>query len=246
MEKHFPEFKYRTWQKRRVAWNKTQILFARPQDTKVIDSIPLSEVTDVALSTQKKIKFKTKESEEDKAKVSEDYRASFFGETWSEGRKEDITDQRGNTADLNRTGSAQEGKAYDLTADAEDKSLAKKSGPKASEQHPAYTSDQKTKSCSGECEILHIKTKTDGFNSGRTYCLRTDRTGTCQDISADLMRKARAARIREDKLTKFQKNQMQMRRLYNSSPFQASVSLMIVAVRALSAPLFFTGSFLML
>ena len=105
---------------------------------------------------------------------------------------------------------------------------------KGADQRPAHTSDQKTKSCSGECEILHIKTKTDGFNSGRTYCLRTDRNGTCQDISTDLMRKARAARIREEKLTKFQKNQMKMRRLYNSTPFQASVSLMILAVRALS------------
>ena len=94
-------------------------------------------------------------------------------------------------------------------------------------------SDQRSKSCGNDSEILHIKTKTDGFNSGRTYCLRTDRNGACQGISADLMRKARAARLREEKLTKFQKNQMKMSKLYNSTPFQASVSLLILAVRVL-------------
>jgi hypothetical protein len=211
-----------------VVWNKEQILFARPKDTKIIDLIPLSEVTDVTLTTEKK--FKLKLTEDDKMKAADDNKLiSFSNSTWSLGRKIEIKDQNVSITEINSL------RSQAAEASADDTSSENVSRPAAANQVLASMSDQKSKSCGNDSEILHIKTKTDGFNSGRTYCLRTDLTGTCQDISADLMRKARAARIREEKLTRFQKNQMKMSKLYNSTPFQALVSVLILAVRTLSA-----------
>ncbi len=216
-----------------MVWNRERILFTRTKDIKIIDSIPLSEITGITLSTEKKFKLKVTEEEKPRG-VGCNKTTSFSGSSASVGRKVDRKEKNVSASEI----TTMDIQNAEITGRpmicAEDNSSANVPEANAADQDLARMSDQKSKSCGNDSEILHIKTKTDGFNSGRTYCLRTDRTGTCQNISADLMRKARAARIREEKLTRFQKNQMQMSKLYNSTPFQVSVSVLILAVRALS------------
>ncbi len=58
--------------------------------------------------------------------------------------------------------------------------------------------------------VLHIKTVEAGYNSGRTYYLRFE-SNACVETIANLSAVARSARIRAEKRTKFERNQLQVK-----------------------------------
>jgi hypothetical protein len=58
--------------------------------------------------------------------------------------------------------------------------------------------------------VLQIKTTPGGYNSGRAYYIRSE-SSDCQDMVAELKALAKAARVREDKRTRFENNQLQVR-----------------------------------
>jgi hypothetical protein len=57
---------------------------------------------------------------------------------------------------------------------------------------------------------MQIKTVQEGYNSGRAYYIRSE-SGVCQEAISTLSMMSRAARVRAEKRTRFERNQLQVR-----------------------------------
>jgi hypothetical protein len=58
---------------------------------------------------------------------------------------------------------------------------------------------------------MQIKTVQEGYNSGRAYYIRGE-SGACAEATGTLAALSRAARIRAEKRTRFERNQLQVGR----------------------------------
>ena len=199
----------RTWQDRRIAWNKDTLFFARPNENKIIDSIPLSEVADVSAIAQtvgRKAKDEEKQIISNEGKKKNDGKESAFAALKITEAALTFTDSIG---------------------------FPRGSGDNATEpSDDPVPVEIARKNSNMEGVVVKIRTIPNGFNSGRAYCLRTNRHDFGQNLCSDLTRKSKAARVRAEKLSKFQKNQAILRKFYYSNPFQMFMSSMILAVRA--------------
>ena len=80
--------------------------------------------------------------------------------------------------------------------------------------------------------VLQIKTIPEGFNSGRTYALKTCSEEQLLEITVQLEKIAVAARNRAEAKSRLRKSQDSVRQAYCSLAFQCCVALLIVAVSA--------------
>ena len=79
-------------------------------------------------------------------------------------------------------------------------------------------------------KVMQIKTEREGHNSGRTYYIRANDTDDLSQMIARLSKLAKHARKRAENKSRFQKNQLKVRRLYNSRPFQYFTAILIFGV----------------
>ena len=182
---------------------KTFCIFTRPNEDKIIDFIPLSEVTSLSPThTAESMKPNAENMSKDIEKRSSSL--SFLHNT-----KSVLSAVRGSTvpiADLDRTNEIED-----------------------SDAHEAARAMDFNLSMNGK--IVQIKTIPHGFNSGRVYYLRSNYPGFSSSFCSEMMRKAKDARVRSEKLSRFQKNQATLRKIYHSTLFQLVVSCLILAVR---------------
>ena len=59
--------------------------------------------------------------------------------------------------------------------------------------------------------VMQVKTVQEGYNSGRAYYIRGE-SSACQDAIGSLVALSRAARVRAEKRTRFERNQLQASR----------------------------------
>ena len=78
--------------------------------------------------------------------------------------------------------------------------------------------------------LIVVSTELDGYNSGRQYQFQSDSQGACTCLVQQLSRLAAEARKREAGKTKFRNSQGRLARVINSIPFQALLTLIILAV----------------
>jgi hypothetical protein len=81
---------------------------------------------------------------------------------------------------------------------------------------------------------LQLKTIPDGFNSGRTYYLQAASDEQCYDVCESLSRLARRAREDDAATSCIRLAQERVAAVYESTPFQAAVALLIITVIGLS------------
>lgn len=78
--------------------------------------------------------------------------------------------------------------------------------------------------------VVQIKTDPDGHNSGRTYYLRTISPCDVDKLMNDLPSLAKSAKFRADKKSRFEKNQLLVRRAFSSRPVQYLMAALIFGV----------------
>ena len=202
-----------TWQERRIVWNREKLYFSRPNENTIIDSIPLSEMTGISSVAHTIENRRAREGEKPV--------------TNNEGRK--IQESKDASSGLHLPEAT-----FTFTdpigfGPGSNENTATPSDDRVSAEAPRM----KNALTEGEncLEIIQIKTIPEGFNSGRTYCLRTSRVGFCEAFCLEMTSKSKAARVRAEKLSRFQKNQAFLRKIYRSNPFQMFVSFLILAVR---------------
>jgi hypothetical protein len=100
-------------------------------------------------------------------------------------------------------------------------------GGKSSERNSTKVSDSnRTKFRNA----LQLSTVDDGFNSGRVYYLKAASERQCEEITADLLARAKSARKLAERKTRLQRWQTKVLRFYESNPFQIGVAFLIVTV----------------
>ena len=78
---------------------------------------------------------------------------------------------------------------------------------------------------------FQIKTIPNGFTSGRTYALKAYTSSQFGAIVSDLERLSAEARAEAEAKSNFRRSQDRVRSIYNSTPFQILVAMLIVLVR---------------
>jgi hypothetical protein len=79
-------------------------------------------------------------------------------------------------------------------------------------------------------KVMQIKTDRDGHNSGRTYYLRVAEHEDLGQIIARLSSISKISRKKAENKSKFEKQQLKVRRFYNSAPFQYLMAALIFGV----------------
>jgi hypothetical protein len=79
-----------------------------------------------------------------------------------------------------------------------------------------------------------VSTQLDGYNSGRQYRFQSDSQNACGRLVAQLRKLAAEARKREAGKTRFRNSQERLGRVINSIPFQAMLTVIILAVSSFS------------
>jgi hypothetical protein len=80
-------------------------------------------------------------------------------------------------------------------------------------------------------KVMQIKTDRDGHNSGRTYYIRANESDDFGLMITRLSRLAKSARKRSENKSRFERNQLKVRRIYNSRLFQYFVAVLIFGVK---------------
>jgi hypothetical protein len=78
--------------------------------------------------------------------------------------------------------------------------------------------------------VIQIKTDRDGHNSGRTYYLRTNESEDGGQFVSTLSGLAKAAKKRAENKSRLERNQLKVRGVYNSRPFQYLMAALIFGV----------------
>lgn len=78
---------------------------------------------------------------------------------------------------------------------------------------------------------FQIRTKHDGYNSGRKYIVQADSTETLSSLTIGIPNFSKAAVLRADARPLWKRMQERVRAMYSSSPFQGVCSFLIMAVR---------------
>jgi hypothetical protein len=79
---------------------------------------------------------------------------------------------------------------------------------------------------------IQIRTKKDGYNAGRKYCLKVSSDQELADLLSELRSLTKSAAERAEANSKWTKMQEKARFFYNSSMFQAFATFLIIAVRS--------------
>jgi hypothetical protein len=79
--------------------------------------------------------------------------------------------------------------------------------------------------------FLQIKTKADGFNSGREYYLQARSTDQCLTIVHKLTKAVDSAKAEVEVPQMFRTTQKKLRMIYNTMAFQLMVAFLIITVR---------------
>ena len=79
-------------------------------------------------------------------------------------------------------------------------------------------------------KVMQIKTDPDGHNSGRTYYIRSNDSEDIGQMISRLSSLAKDARKRAENKSKFERQQLAVRRIYNSPPFQYFTAALIFGV----------------
>jgi hypothetical protein len=82
--------------------------------------------------------------------------------------------------------------------------------------------------------LLQIKTAPEGFNSGRTYYIQSNSEMHRDEIVDDLTKIAKHSSARKIAASRFRASQLALKRVYDSSPAQIFVGLLILSVRMIS------------
>jgi hypothetical protein len=82
-----------------------------------------------------------------------------------------------------------------------------------------------------QSNVIQIKTDREGHNSGRTYYFRTKTPDEDGQLVTTLSRLAKSAKIKAENKSRFQRNQLHVRTVYNSQPFQYLIAALIFGVR---------------
>ena len=93
-------------------------------------------------------------------------------------------------------------------------------------------SDKVLRKLSCQANTFQIKTKIDGYNSGRIYYLRSsgDNESLCSNLVGKLVRTAEAARKRKVVLSRFKRIQTFSKKIHQTFAFQSAVALLICVV----------------
>ncbi len=207
-------FSSRSWQSRRVLWTDTYIVFSRADQDVLIDSIPLYEIKSIEPLDDALNDTNRQSNEDDSAKTQ-------FQSL--------LTSKRSVFSHLEDAESCTQERNSHSTIDQD---------PQAS-----ITTKLRPQMFGGSSErILHssviqIKTDLDGHNSGRTYYIRTKTSGDDGQLITTLSSLAKSAKIRAENKSRFERNQLQVRRVYNSHPFQYLMACLIFGVH----PLYFAS-----
>ena len=79
-------------------------------------------------------------------------------------------------------------------------------------------------------KVMQIKTDCDGHNSGRTYYIKANVSDDIGQIISRLSSLAKSARKSAENKSKFERQQLEVRRIYNSPPFQYFTAALIFGV----------------
>ncbi len=77
---------------------------------------------------------------------------------------------------------------------------------------------------------IEIRTRIDGYNSGRVYHLKAKDESECLSVGTRLLRLSAEARRRTEAKDRFEQLQAGCRAVYLSAPVQACISLLVIAV----------------
>jgi hypothetical protein len=89
---------------------------------------------------------------------------------------------------------------------------------------------------------IQLSTEPDGHNSGRLYYFRLFSKQNIDVLTRDMKKYARDARKRRDNHNIFQRFQLKVRRVYESTPAKAFIILLITLVTPCTTVRFFEGS----
>lgn len=92
------------------------------------------------------------------------------------------------------------------------------------------SADDAHDSSSEATHVLQIATDSNGHNSGRTYYIRAKSIEDYEKILTNINKSAKKARKAAEAKNMFRRVQYNVRKVYESNPFQAIVALMICAV----------------
>jgi hypothetical protein len=107
--------------------------------------------------------------------------------------------------------------------------------PSAPSQHRQSSIKSADSSQTRFQHALQLKTIPDGFNSGRTYYLQAASDEQCRAVCESISRLARRAREEAAATSRIRRAQAHVAAVYDSTPFQSAVALLIITVIFLPA-----------
>ncbi len=203
-------FLARSWQGRRVICTDTYVVFSRAEQNMLIDSIPLSEIKSVEQLNETLNDTNRQANEDDSAKTQSQSVLT---------RKKSMVAHPMDVESYKQENNP---------------SASFESEPRASNIRVARihalgrNSDVVTRM--PHSSVIQIKTDRDGHNSGRTYYIRTKTPENDGQLITTLLSLAESAKIRAENKSRFERNQLQVRRVYISRPFQTLMAVLILGV----------------
>jgi hypothetical protein len=212
---------------KRVSWTKQAIYFTQTEETIETDFIPLEEIGQISCSFDLFSKSKL-----DQLCLNSKMNSLSSAPSLSNGRKQPSTAKTTNTASNNEP-SIQK-KLSNLTSDcATVDSTKSRATAEVDVNHGSKPKADQVGRFQDECRMFQIRTINEGFNSGRTYCLRAPTEKICGLIVADLTVRSKAAKKSAEAKSRFEKCQERVRRVFDSKAFQLTIASLIFLVRYL-------------
>jgi hypothetical protein len=181
-------------------------MFSRADKDVLIDSIPLSEIKSVEHLTKKLNDTNRQANEGDSAKTQLQSLLSKSRSMFSQPLDVESNKQESNSE-----------KTIDLDPQASKTQMFGSFGGNSDTRLP-------------HSNAIQIKTIQDGHNSGRTYYIRSKTSEDDGRLVTTLTRLAKSAKIRAENKSRFERNQLQVRKVYNSRPFQYLMAVLIFGV----------------
>lgn len=191
----------RTWQARRMKWTADIIQFARVNESRVVDCIPMHEISCVI--EMQEAGSPTPWASGERFTRSKSDAPAIRHSIESDPRIEPAEPTNNDQLNIERSKRS--------TDSMTQKFLLRKA-------------------VTGQVNTLQIMTIPDGYNSGRTYYIRAKSENLCRKMTLELNKLSNAAKERAVVKSRFQAAQLGTRRIYNSASFQMFTALLIIMV----------------
>jgi hypothetical protein len=202
----------RSWQSRRILWTENYIVFSRADNNVLIDSIPLCEIKSVE-------QFKEALNNTNHQTEEEDSAINQFQSLLT--RKKSMAAVPATIENIKYESNSQ-------TTNGLDPQASSTNIIPAGAQSLGGNSEVFTRML--HSKVMQIKTDPDGHNSGRTYYLRAKESDDVGQLITRLSSLAKSARKKSENKSRFERNQLTVRRVYNSRPFQYMMAALIFGV----------------